>query len=108
MVLRPRRPKGASAQPKATDGRKIIRHNPCFETRPVLRTDHNATFVDLGSRARSLLILGVRISLTPWMCAAADRAATRHAGFQAHLAKPIEPDKLVRTIFELFSCKKEG
>jgi len=34
-----------------------------------------------------------------------DRAATRLAGFQAHLAKPIEPDKLVRKVLELFSCK---
>jgi len=37
-----------------------------------------------------------------------DRAATRLAGFQAHLAKPIEPDELVRTVLELFNCKKEG
>ena len=37
-----------------------------------------------------------------------DRAATRLAGFQAHLEKPIEPDKLVRTVLELFSRKKEG
>jgi CheY-like chemotaxis protein len=36
-----------------------------------------------------------------------DRAATRLAGFQAHLAKPIEPDELVRTVLELFNCKKE-
>jgi signal transduction histidine kinase len=34
-----------------------------------------------------------------------DRAATRLAGFQAHLAKPIEPEALVRTILEVFSCK---
>jgi signal transduction histidine kinase/ActR/RegA family two-component response regulator len=33
-----------------------------------------------------------------------DRVATRLAGFQAHLAKPIEPDKLVRTVLELVSC----
>jgi two-component system CheB/CheR fusion protein len=37
-----------------------------------------------------------------------DRAATRLTGFQAHLAKPIEPDELVRTVLELFNCKKEG
>src|ERR1700730_965075 len=37
-----------------------------------------------------------------------DRAAPRLAGFQAHLAKPIEPDELVRTVLELFNCKKEG
>jgi signal transduction histidine kinase/ActR/RegA family two-component response regulator len=37
-----------------------------------------------------------------------DRAATRLAGFQAHLAKPIKPDELVRTVLELFNCKKEG
>jgi signal transduction histidine kinase/ActR/RegA family two-component response regulator len=37
-----------------------------------------------------------------------DRAATRLAGFQAHLAKPIEPDKLVRTVLELVSCNKDG
>jgi signal transduction histidine kinase/ActR/RegA family two-component response regulator len=37
-----------------------------------------------------------------------DRAATRLAGFQAHLAKPIEPDELVRTVLELFNRKKEG
>ena len=37
-----------------------------------------------------------------------DRAVTRLAGFQAHLAKPIEPDELVRTVLELFNCKKEG
>jgi CheY-like chemotaxis protein len=36
-----------------------------------------------------------------------DRAATRLAGFQAHLAKPIEPEKLVRTVLEVFSCKNE-
>ena len=35
-----------------------------------------------------------------------DRAATRLAGFQAHLAKPIEPDELVRTVLQLFNCKK--
>jgi CheY-like chemotaxis protein len=34
-----------------------------------------------------------------------DRAATRLAGFQAHLSKPIEPDELVRTVLELFNCK---
>ena len=37
-----------------------------------------------------------------------DRAATRLAGFQAHLAKPIEPDELVRTVLKLFNCKKES
>jgi CheY-like chemotaxis protein len=37
-----------------------------------------------------------------------DRAATRLAGFQAHLAKPIEPDELIRTVLQLFNCKKEG
>jgi signal transduction histidine kinase/ActR/RegA family two-component response regulator len=37
-----------------------------------------------------------------------DRAATRLAGFQAHLAKPIEPDKLVGTVLELVSGKKDG
>ena len=37
-----------------------------------------------------------------------DRAATRLAGFQAHLAKPIEPDELVKTVLQLFNCKKEG
>ena len=36
-----------------------------------------------------------------------DPAVTRLAGFQAHLAKPIEPDELVRTVLELFNCKKE-
>jgi len=34
-----------------------------------------------------------------------DRAATRLDGFPAHLANPIEPDKLVRKVLELFSCK---
>jgi CheY-like chemotaxis protein len=37
-----------------------------------------------------------------------DRATTRLAGFQAHLAKPIEPDELVRTVLELYNCKWEG
>ena len=37
-----------------------------------------------------------------------DRAAPRLAGFQAHLAKPIEPDALVRAVLELINCKKEG
>ena len=32
-----------------------------------------------------------------------DRAATRLAGFQAHLAKPIEPEKLVKTVLEVLS-----
>ncbi len=27
-------------------------------------------------------------------------------GFQAHLAKPIEPDEPIRTVLELFNCKK--
>jgi signal transduction histidine kinase/ActR/RegA family two-component response regulator len=30
-----------------------------------------------------------------------DRARTRQAGFQAHLAKPVDPDKLITTILEL-------
>jgi CheY-like chemotaxis protein len=34
-----------------------------------------------------------------------DRAATRLAGFQAHLAKPIEPEKLVRTVLEVLAEK---
>jgi CheY-like chemotaxis protein len=38
----------------------------------------------------------------------ADRAATRRAGFPAHLAKPIEPETLVRTVLEVISCKNEG
>jgi CheY-like chemotaxis protein len=37
-----------------------------------------------------------------------DRAATRLAGFQAHLAKPIEPETLVRTILEVFSSKNRS
>ena len=37
-----------------------------------------------------------------------DRAESRLAGFQAHLAKPIEPEKLVRTVLEVLSCKNEG
>ena len=37
-----------------------------------------------------------------------DRAATRLAGFQAHLAKPIEPEALVRTILEVFSGKNRS
>jgi CheY-like chemotaxis protein len=37
-----------------------------------------------------------------------DRGATRLAGFQAHLVKPIEPERLVRTVLEVISCKKEG
>ena len=32
-----------------------------------------------------------------------DRARTRRAGFQAHLAKPVDPDKLITTILELAS-----
>jgi signal transduction histidine kinase/ActR/RegA family two-component response regulator len=36
-----------------------------------------------------------------------DRAATRLAGFQAHLTKPIEPEKLIKTVLEVFSCKNE-
>jgi CheY-like chemotaxis protein len=35
-----------------------------------------------------------------------DRTASRVAGFQAHLAKPIEPEKLVRTVLEVLSCKR--
>jgi signal transduction histidine kinase/CheY-like chemotaxis protein len=37
-----------------------------------------------------------------------DRAATRLAGFQAHLAKPIEPEKLVKTVLEIVSYRNEG
>jgi signal transduction histidine kinase/ActR/RegA family two-component response regulator len=37
-----------------------------------------------------------------------DRAATRQAGFQAHLAKPIDPEKLVKTILEILSCKEQS
>src|SRR3984893_19499085 len=37
-----------------------------------------------------------------------DRAATRLAGFQAHLAKPIEPETLVRTVLEVFSGRNES
>jgi CheY-like chemotaxis protein len=36
-----------------------------------------------------------------------DRAQTRRAGFQAHLAKPVEPDELVTTILELVRGHKE-
>jgi CheY-like chemotaxis protein len=36
------------------------------------------------------------------------RAATRLAGFQAHLTKPIEPEELISTIFNLSKHKKEG
>jgi CheY-like chemotaxis protein len=34
-----------------------------------------------------------------------DRVATRRAGFQAHMAKPIEPEKLVGTILEILSFR---
>jgi signal transduction histidine kinase/ActR/RegA family two-component response regulator len=37
-----------------------------------------------------------------------DRASTRLAGFQAHMAKPIEAEKLIRTILEILSCKKQS
>jgi CheY-like chemotaxis protein len=37
-----------------------------------------------------------------------DRTATRLAGFQAHLSKPIEPEKLVKTVLEIFSYKNAG
>jgi signal transduction histidine kinase/ActR/RegA family two-component response regulator len=32
-----------------------------------------------------------------------DHVATRRAGFRAHLAKPIEPEKLIRTILEILA-----
>jgi CheY-like chemotaxis protein len=35
-----------------------------------------------------------------------DRARTLRAGFQAHLAKPVDPDKLVTTILELASARQ--
>jgi signal transduction histidine kinase/CheY-like chemotaxis protein len=35
-----------------------------------------------------------------------DRARTRRAGFQAHLAKPVEPNKLITTILKLASKHK--
>jgi signal transduction histidine kinase/ActR/RegA family two-component response regulator len=35
-----------------------------------------------------------------------DRLATRRAGFRAHLAKPIEPEKLVKTILEILAPQK--
>ena len=37
-----------------------------------------------------------------------DRASTRLAGFQAHLVKPVEPEKLIRTILEILSYKKQS
>jgi CheY-like chemotaxis protein len=37
-----------------------------------------------------------------------DRDAALLAGFQAHLAKPIEPETLVKTVLELFSCKNRA
>ena len=36
-----------------------------------------------------------------------DLASTRKAGFQAHLAKPVDPDKLVETIMELVGVDSE-
>jgi CheY-like chemotaxis protein len=35
-----------------------------------------------------------------------DSVATRQAGFEAHLAKPIEPERLVRTILEVLAARK--
>jgi CheY-like chemotaxis protein len=35
-----------------------------------------------------------------------DRARTRRAGFQAHLAKPVDPNKLITTILKLASKHK--
>jgi CheY-like chemotaxis protein len=37
-----------------------------------------------------------------------DRVWTRLAGFQAHLAKPIDPDKLVRTILALVRLRNDS
>jgi signal transduction histidine kinase/ActR/RegA family two-component response regulator len=37
-----------------------------------------------------------------------DRVWTRLAGFQAHLAKPIDPDELVRTILELARSRTDS
>jgi signal transduction histidine kinase/CheY-like chemotaxis protein len=37
-----------------------------------------------------------------------DRVWTRLAGFQAHLAKPIDPDELVRTILELVRLRTDS
>ena len=37
-----------------------------------------------------------------------DRVRTRAAGFQAHLAKPIDPDELVRTILELVRLRTDS
>jgi CheY-like chemotaxis protein len=36
-----------------------------------------------------------------------DLASTRRAGFQAHLAKPVDPGKLVKTIMELVGVDLE-
>jgi CheY-like chemotaxis protein len=35
-----------------------------------------------------------------------DQARTRRAGFQAHLAKPVDPNKLITTILKLASKHK--
>ena len=37
-----------------------------------------------------------------------DRVRTRLAGFQAHLAKPIDPDELVRTILKLIRARTDS
>jgi len=37
-----------------------------------------------------------------------DRVRTQAAGFQAHLAKPIDPDELVRTILELVRLRTDS
>jgi signal transduction histidine kinase/ActR/RegA family two-component response regulator len=37
-----------------------------------------------------------------------DRARTQRAGFQAHLAKPVDPDELIRTILELARLRTDS
>jgi CheY-like chemotaxis protein len=38
---------------------------------------------------------------------AEDRARTRQAGFRAHVAKPVDPDELVRTILKVINLPSQ-
>jgi CheY-like chemotaxis protein len=39
---------------------------------------------------------------------AEDRARSRQAGFQAHVAKPVDPDELVRTILKVINLPSQS
>jgi PAS domain S-box-containing protein len=86
----------------------LVEDDPhCRELLTVVARASGAEVTAVASVQEALRSQGPAVALTGYACEA-DRETAAAAGFQLHLAKPVEPEELIRTLSRLLAGTSSG